>query len=168
MIDRRECIWSDCDVWSVDVSKRCQHARGDALTRVVLLDLVPVSHLLLRLPTLTATCRRAAIPSSMTIDLCLPVYQRDRWNRRSVGFLGLWLSMTVFKVWASQASEFASAAHRPTLSVAPSRRQWPSRASPPDGQGVSRWRGGAHFLPFATKPGLFERAPQAEPAQQTL
>jgi hypothetical protein len=48
MIDRREGIWSDCNVRSGDISKRGQHARGDAFTRVMTLDLAPVGQLDLR------------------------------------------------------------------------------------------------------------------------
>ncbi len=48
MIDRREGIRSDRDIRPVDISKRGQHTRGDALARVVLLDLIPASQLGLR------------------------------------------------------------------------------------------------------------------------
>src|SRR6516164_5411337 len=48
MVDRGECLRRDRHVRAIRVSKRCQHAPGDALTRIVLPDRTPVTQLSLR------------------------------------------------------------------------------------------------------------------------
>src|SRR5262249_58084333 len=53
MVNRREGLRRDRHVRAIRVSKRSQHALGDALTRIVLPDRTPVSQLSLR-PQLNA------------------------------------------------------------------------------------------------------------------